>query len=68
MDIPHGIIFMILRPWLTSVCLVSILLLVAMVIINRLQVKGYLSLREMLRYGEIVSDVCIGKIVLWGAV
>jgi len=68
MDSPHGLFILILRPWLAIACVTSVLLLSFMVIINSLQTKGYLSLREMLKYGSIVIDICLGKLVIWGGV
>ena len=47
---------------------VSLALMVAMVIINRLNKKGSLSLLKMLDYGEKVTDFAIVKVVIWGMV
>ena len=51
MDQPLSINFLVLRPWFMIAAISSLALMAAMVIINSLNRKGYLSLLKMLDYG-----------------
>ena len=68
MDRPYAINFLVLRPWLMAAALTSLALLTAMVVINRLNRKGYLSLLRMLKCGDVVCDLAIGKVLIWSVV
>ena len=65
MDFSHGLSFMILRPWFLGIGAFQFFLLTAMVIINRLNVKGYLTVERMLDAGAVVADIAIAKIFIW---
>ena len=68
MDRAYAINFLVLRPWLLAVSLFSMGLLASMVIINRLNIKGYLSLQKMLEYSENITEVTMAKVVIWGLI
>jgi hypothetical protein len=55
MDKPHGINFLILRPWLFWVAIADLMLLGAIVALNQLHSRGCLSQGRLLEFGGVVG-------------
>ena len=51
---------------IASFCSLTLLLL--MVAVNRLNTKGYLDDRDMVRYGEKIATATMVKVIVWGLV
>ena len=66
MDSSHGMSFFILRPWLIGVSVIDVLLLLGMVIVNYFRAKAKMSLHKMLEYGNTLSELALGKALIWG--
>ena len=59
---------MVLRPWLVFASLVSLVILMSILLVNKLNTKGYLTFDQMISYGAKIADVAMVKVIVWGLV